>query len=1364
MLMKKTLLWLMLIGVFLPCSLWANDFVNLTPRAKQMTVKSGSLTLPASFTVGYSNLTDEMKAEVDNFVASFCATTGYTVAVQEDAADALFQVKKVKTSTKDEGYRVSITADGVNVEANTAVGLFYAFQTIKKILPPNVMAEKKDASVTAYVLPLATIDDEPRFAYRGFMLDVARHFFTIEEVKRMIDVMAYYKMNRFHWHLSDDQGWRVEIKKYPKLTSVGSIAPNSRFTDMTYGHYWINRPYGPYFYTQEELKEVVEYAKKKHIEVIPEIDMPGHFVAAMTAYPEYSCYPNGSHQIWIDGGISSDILNVANPAAVQFAKDILAEIIDIFPYEQIHIGGDECPTSAWEGNAECQALYKELGLTNYRQLQSIFIKEISDFVKARGRKIAVWNEAISASGADTDLIKETGATVFCWTGPEAACKKAANLGLDNIYTPWGPYYINRKQSTDPNEPPGAGDGTDNVQKTYNTVPIPGDVTTAQAKYYTGVQGTFWTEHVSDRVYMEYLALPRLIAVAEAGWTPQAMKNFEHFQKRITADSTLLNYNGYNYSRDFMTDKEESSDKVMPKTSTAEKKYWYHISTRASDETRVGRCFELLREGSPAISQYSGKGAAAGVLWALPEVAEGDAAYDYQLWAFEEDPANPGLYALVCKAQPDGSVNPTPTSVSTSGRWKYDAAKKNYNFILADNGYGTHNGNYYYTLRSNKVSGQWMNASMSGQGHAVNLYSDPASGSGGHWVFVPLEAASGSESVMALLNEAKNYLAYAQTYNSEEEKRPGLFGAAEAAALSAVVKDADPAAMTAAELASFSEQLEKAYNDFRKSFSYLETGKAYSFVNSSEGFVGLTIHDSNEGAYLRHTTEAWSDNAWEVTSSTINADFTQTVKLKNKGTGRFVGAASSSMSGKVAYPVSVAQSGSNIVCHFNLKEGDFEFSSSGKNLYPIPANSLTLPGIISSGSSVEGSNAIRLVGSAWAVNPVYVVTYVCTDEAGNALGTFRQSAEAGKAYTCEAPSIKNHSAVSYDGQAEAPRFEKMNEDKTIAVVYKRSAYAINILCRDQRGALIAGEETACPVGEKYTVALPEYEFYTLEKADQENGAALTLDADLTINATYNTTAYNGVKALGKAVTKLEDGHSYVIYDTSPVNTERIGFRNVMPGNLQVMKVDNIEGRDPYHTWMLEKSGTGFKVKNEYVGLYVPQLTTAANPVSLVEKGETYAFTLNADGETWKIKGTNGVCWDGLGSGALVGWNDPGHPYKLYEYYADPYFTVTIKSVDLDENELAEAVVALVRAGEAYVLTANSIEGYVVKEMSGDNDKLGRVADHLTVSVVYEKEGASGIEGIASEKQQNLIYDLSGRRLNRIAKGGIYIVDGKKVLVK
>lgn len=550
--MKKKVLWFALFLV-LACAARAQEWVNLTPKPMQMTLAEGRLTLPERFTINTGALPEEMAAEAEKFADAFRTATGRKVKVRRNSGKAFLHMDRSTAGLGDEGYELDVTADGITLKATTPAGFYYGFQSLKKMLPANVMAGVRDRSVTDYSLPLVSIQDAPRFPYRGFMLDVARHFFTSDEVKRMIDVMSYYKMNRFHWHLSDDQGWRVEIKKYPRLTEHGSIASNSLFTDMEEGEYWINRPYGPYFYTQEELRDVVAYAKERHIEVIPEIDMPGHFMAAMASYPEYSCSPRGRHDVWCGWGVSTDVLNVADTAAVRFARDILTEIMDIFPYEYIHIGGDECPTTAWENNALCQARYKELGLTSYRQLQSHFIEEMAEHIQARGRQLMVWNEAITAQGADTAMLRRTGATVMCWVGPEAAARKAASLGMNNIITPIGPYYINRKQSTSPSEPPGAGDGKDNLRRTYTYVPVPADLPASLQRYYTGVQGTFWTEHVSDRSYLEYLALPRLIAIAEAGWTQEKDKDFDDFCRRITADRALLDYGHYNYGRHFMLD-------------------------------------------------------------------------------------------------------------------------------------------------------------------------------------------------------------------------------------------------------------------------------------------------------------------------------------------------------------------------------------------------------------------------------------------------------------------------------------------------------------------------------------------------------------------------------------------------------------------------------------------------------------------------------------------------------------------------------------------------------------------------------------------------------------------------------------------
>ena len=329
------------------------QFVNLTPKPKTMTVGEGTLALPADFVVSYpAGLDADMVEEVNKFITVYNHATGSRVKAVAGNASALFQVEKTTAveGSKPGVYTLTVAAGGVTIGAPDALGLFYAFQSVKKMLPANVMANVADPSVTTYALPLVTIEDEPRFEYRGFMLDVSRHFFTVEDIKRMLDVMAYYKMNRFHWHLSDDQGWRIEIKKYPKLTEVGSIASNCRLTDM-YSHtmYWQNKPYGPYFYTQDEIRDVVAYAQKLHIDIVPEIDMPGHFTAAMASYPEYSCTPKGSHEVQTNqGGVWNDVLNVANDGAVAFAKGILEEIIELFPYERVHIGGDECPTTAWE--------------------------------------------------------------------------------------------------------------------------------------------------------------------------------------------------------------------------------------------------------------------------------------------------------------------------------------------------------------------------------------------------------------------------------------------------------------------------------------------------------------------------------------------------------------------------------------------------------------------------------------------------------------------------------------------------------------------------------------------------------------------------------------------------------------------------------------------------------------------------------------------------------------------------------------------------------------------------------------------------------------------------------------------------------
>lgn len=506
---------------------------SVTPRPAEVAMSDGSLRVSLSEARSWLTVVPESSGKVSRHLrvtlSPACAELG------------------------EEGYRLKVTRKGIVVEAATDEGCYYAFQSLRQLLPREVLlgcyAEKR------VTLPCMEITDRPRFPYRGFMLDVSRHFHPVSEIKRLLDLMAMYKMNRFHWHLTDDDGWRAEIRKYPRLTTVGATSDSCRMNDMERGIYYV-RDYGPHFYTQDEMREVVAYAKERRIEVIPEVDMPGHFCAALAAYPEFSCNPEGEHHV-VDGhgGIYADVLNVADPKAVQFAKDVLDELCDIFPYPAIHIGGDECPTVAWEHNELCQKAIADNGLTSPRQLQQRFIKEMSDFVRGKGKSLYVWNETITEPGSDQALMQQTGATIFSWCPSKKAARLAAELHLptvvSDIHHPTGSYYINRRPSAEPGDPLGAGNGDDTVEKTYNYVPVPEDLPADLAPYYIGVQATFWCEWVSDSSYLEYLALPKLQAVAEAGWTPQDKKEWPDFRRRMLLDTPLWEALGYNYSRHWM---------------------------------------------------------------------------------------------------------------------------------------------------------------------------------------------------------------------------------------------------------------------------------------------------------------------------------------------------------------------------------------------------------------------------------------------------------------------------------------------------------------------------------------------------------------------------------------------------------------------------------------------------------------------------------------------------------------------------------------------------------------------------------------------------------------------------------------------
>lgn len=539
--MKKSLLRLLLLVVAIVAfgAIGARaDIVNLTPAPKQMTIGSGSLAIPQGFTVGIpTDLSADMAVEADKFVEAMNAATGLNGRVVT-SADATFAVA-LDSSIPAEGYTLSVTPSSVAIKSSSPAGLYYAFLSIRKMLPANVLAGVA-APDAAYSLPVVEISDEPRFAYRGYMLDVSRHFFNADEIKRVLDVMSYYKLNVFHFHLTDDQGWRLPVDKYPLLTTVGATAPNAQFVDMaTKTEVWLNRPYGPYAYTKDELRELVAYAAERHIDIIPEVEMPGHFSAAITAYPHLSCNPSASHSVAQSGGVYGDVLNIGNPAAIQFAKDVLTEVMDIFPSKYIHIGGDECPDNNWKNNVYCQNLMTQLGLTDFRALQSHFTEELSEFVAKDGRRLIAWNESLTAGGTDLDAIRRADPVIMCWTGAWNAANRAQNLGLKHIYTPQVPFYINRRLpgSDIPANGPAGGDSS--TSDIYNhDAPTNSNL--------LGVQGTFWTERVATTDYLFYLALPRLMAIAENAWTPKARRNYNDFMARMTADVPLLRLGGYTF--------------------------------------------------------------------------------------------------------------------------------------------------------------------------------------------------------------------------------------------------------------------------------------------------------------------------------------------------------------------------------------------------------------------------------------------------------------------------------------------------------------------------------------------------------------------------------------------------------------------------------------------------------------------------------------------------------------------------------------------------------------------------------------------------------------------------------------------------
>ena len=519
--------------------------LSLIPLPASVQQGSGQFTFPAKVQLCVPSYTgDSVKAVAKRWAGNFTKSTGIKVSVGKKA-NAAIQLR-LNSGLAPEAYDLQVTRERIVIEAARPAGFFYALQTLNQLLPSRaVMAGVKATDVQAWTLPVVTIKDHPRFEWRGFMLDEGRHFYGKEEIKKLLDVMAAYKLNRFHWHLTEDQGWRIEIKKYPRLTEVGAWR-NSKV--LGWGEVKPDgQRYGG-FYTQKDAREIVRCAQERFIEIVPEVDIPGHSQAAVAAYPEFlSCDPQNQHEVWLWQGVSPDVINVSHPQAVQFAKDVIDELTAIFPFRYIHLGGDECPTNKWEANEACRQQLASIGSKNFRDLQINFYRQLQDHIAQKPaseqRQLIFWNEVLHGNTRPlgTDI------TIMAWVGADGAAKDAAQRGMKTILSPQIPYYINRRQSNLPTEPRSQGHGTETVEAVYNYVPMAGIPADLQQQYM-GVQANFWTEWVEEASVVQYLMFPRLAAVAEAGWTPQQLRKYPDFLERLQAEAKYYELRGVNYGK------------------------------------------------------------------------------------------------------------------------------------------------------------------------------------------------------------------------------------------------------------------------------------------------------------------------------------------------------------------------------------------------------------------------------------------------------------------------------------------------------------------------------------------------------------------------------------------------------------------------------------------------------------------------------------------------------------------------------------------------------------------------------------------------------------------------------------------------
>lgn len=526
----------------------AENMLPLIPYPANLTRNEGTFNLKQLTAITTPAGDGAVARYAQEFATQLEKTSGIKVPVNPTTAATSLVMTKDATLAH-EAYKLTVNEAGIKIEAADSTGFFYAIQTLKQLMPHAIYNRSSTSTAIDWTVPCVEIADQPQLGHRGYMLDVARHFFSKTEVKRILDIMATYKMNRFHWHLTDDQGWRIDIPEYPKLAQVGAVRKGSFVNAGGSSKFFDDTEYGRgMYYTLDDLREIVAYAKSLNIEIIPEIDLPGHMVAAVAAYPEFSCDPTKKYEVRIDGGISKDVLNIGKDETIDFLKCVLGHMAEIFPYKYIHLGGDECPTDQWSHNADCLKRVKDEGLAGVNELQSWLVEKLGLYLKEKYNKdIICWDELLAHWKSD-NTVKPV---IMAWNHINKS-KEAADKGFKSIVVPYQSLYLDMMQvplsEVDVNEKYQGGWGdnwVNSVETVYGVNPVAS--LSGKENFCLGVQGNMWTETCNDSVEVEYQLLPRMLALSETGWLPAAKKDFASFYMRLQKNRDILDAKGLTYA-------------------------------------------------------------------------------------------------------------------------------------------------------------------------------------------------------------------------------------------------------------------------------------------------------------------------------------------------------------------------------------------------------------------------------------------------------------------------------------------------------------------------------------------------------------------------------------------------------------------------------------------------------------------------------------------------------------------------------------------------------------------------------------------------------------------------------------------------